>query len=268
MQNQGRVRDATGFSLALEQWGSFRRIVSLVPSQTEFLLAIGASVVGRTRYCHAPAEAVEEIPIVGGTKDFDLDAIRACQPDLVLANLEENVAEPLLKLRQEIPVWTTQVRSLSEALKMFQNVGQLCAREQAAQGVIEQVQEAFLQLKPDPAAPRVLYLIWRKPWMSVGQDSFIHNLIGRCGWVNVCGQHTRYPSLSIEEIKQAQADLILLSSEPYPFQDKHREELQTQLNLPCLFVDGAAFSWYGSRLIQTPTYLQSCIEEIKKLQSS
>lgn len=253
MNSAAFASDVTGY--ALPDTGPYRRIVSLVPSLTELLVELGAPVVGRTRYCVHPAEAVAGIPIVGGTKDFDLAKIRALNPDLVIANLEENVAEPLLALREEIPVWTTQVRDLPEALTTIVDLGRLSGREPRARQLAADIDRAFAALSQHPPR-RVLYLIWRRPWMSVGNDTFIHDLIRRCGWINSMAEHTRYPSLDDHELAALEPELILLSSEPYPFAPKHLPELQSLCpDARLALVDGSYFSWYGSRLLPAAAYL-------------
>lgn len=245
--------DATGYFLP--HAGPYRRIVSLVPSLTELLLDLGAPVLGRTRYCIHPAEAVAGIPTVGGTKDFDLAKIRGLSPDLVIANLEENVAEPLLALREELPVWTTQVRDLPEALTTIVDLGRLSGCEPGARQLAADIDSAFAGLSGHPPR-RALYLIWRRPWMSVGRDTFIHDLIRRCGWINLMAEQTRYPSLEDADLSLLEPELILLASEPYPFAPKHLPELQALCPKARLaLVDGSYFSWYGSRLLPAAAYL-------------
>lgn len=252
--------DATGYRLP--GGGPYRRIVSLVPSLTELLLDLGAPVVGRTRYCVYPAKQVAGIPSVGGTKDFDLASIRALAPDLVIANLEENSAEPLLALRETLPVWTTRVRDLPEALTTIVTLGQLSDRAAAAERLAAAIQTRFAELIPGRQT-RVLYLIWRRPWMSVGGDSFIHDLLARCGWQNLVGEQIRYPVLEAEELRKLAPELILLSSEPYPFSQKHLPELRALCPQARLaLVDGGFFSWYGSRLLPAAAYLGQLIAEL------
>ncbi len=252
------MKDATGYTLIPRK---FERIVSLVPSQTELLCDLGVTPVGRTRFCeHADASQqarLEQVTVVGGTKDFSAAKIRALRPDLVLANKEENVAEPLLELRQDIPVWTTEVKTLTDALKMMQDVGQLIQKEDSATQMIESVRKAFTTLHSPQHRKRVLYLIWKNPWMSVGQDTFIHDMLGQCGWQNVITTD-RYPALSDEALVALNPELILLSSEPFPFKEKHVAEVQTLCpEARVIQVDGALFSWYGSRLREAPDYFKS-----------
>lgn len=248
-------QDATAYQLSVQP--PFKRVVSLVPSQTELLLDLGVAVVGRTRFCLYPSEQVKQIQIVGGTKDFKPDKIRALQPDLILANLEENVPEPLLALREDIPVWTTQVRDLPEALKMIQDVGWLTGKQSEAETLAVNIHSGFLQLQRHAKALRCVYLIWREPWMTVGGDTFIHDLLTRCGLNNLTGIENRYPSLDDQSLKDLDPDLILLSSEPYPFKAKHIPEIQKLCpRAKIKLVDGSFFSWYGSRLKQAIVYFQ------------
>lgn len=194
---------------------------------------------------------------MGGTKDFKPDKIRALQPDLIIANLEENVSEPLLAIREEIPVWTTQVRDLPEALNMIQDVGWLTGKQAEARKLADEIDLGFLQLQQRAQTLSCVYLIWREPWMAVGGDTFIHDLLTRCGLKNLTGVENRYPSLDDQSLKGLDPDLILLSSEPYPFKAKHIPELQKICPRAKIeLVDGSFFSWYGSRLKQAIAYFQ------------
>ena len=246
------MTDARGQELTFAS--PFARIVSLVPSQTEFLIEIGAQVIGRTRFCIHPSERVAEIAIVGGTKDFSLEKIRALQPDLVIANLEEN-HETLLELEDQIPVWTSAVSDLPQALQMMRDLGALSGCQPQAHQIVTAIEKSFAKLLPQ-ARRSCLYLIWRQPWMSVGTDSFLHDLLQRAGLDNLI-QTTRYPQLSDQQIQALQPELILLSSEPYPFAAKHIAEIQQLCpQAEVRLVDGELFSWYGSRLLKSALYLQ------------
>jgi ABC-type Fe3+-hydroxamate transport system substrate-binding protein len=253
--------DATGFQFHFT--APPQRIVCLVPSWTELLLEWALPVVGRTRYCIHPAAEVAQIPVVGGTKDFKPEAIRDLQPDLVIANREENVPEPLLALRQEIPVYTTVVGNLAEAQTTLQELGRLCARETAATALISELAKGFADLPQPPNPIRTLYLIWRKPYMSIGGDTFIHDLLAIGNFANVCQTQGRYPSLTPADIQALNPELVLLSSEPFPFQTKHISELQALCPQARIeLVDGAAFSWYGSRLRTTPAEIRRIHNQI------
>lgn len=228
------------------------RIISLVPSQTELLADLGLDdeVVGITDYCVHPADWLERKPSVGGTKRVKVDRVRELKPDLVIANKEENVREQVLEIAEFTRVEVTDVVDLPSALQMIQDVGQWVGRDEQAAELVSEIQTAFQDLESRPkSGERVLYLIWRKPYMSVGHDTFIHDMIIRAGWQNVCADQTRYPSLSADEIRALNPDRILLSSEPFPFTESHFAEFaEICPNAQIQIVDGEAFSWYGSRL--------------------
>lgn len=259
------VSDARGRIFELKS--APERIVSLVPSQTQLLLDLGLAerVVGRTRFCLYPPSLVPAIPIVGGTKDFRLDAIRALKPDLVLANLEENTPE-LLELEPEISVYTTQVRTLAEALEMIQQLGQLTGVAPLAEQMVSSIRQGFAQLETLAGLAEnvsCLYLIWRRPYMTIGSDTFIHDMLVQAGLSNLWADQLRYPQLSTSELLEKKPELILLPSEPYPFKARHISELQ-QLCPQALIrlVDGRPFSWYGSELLQTPLYLSELLQSL------
>jgi ABC-type Fe3+-hydroxamate transport system substrate-binding protein len=234
-----------------------KRIVSLVPSQTELLFDLGLNeqVVGITRYCVHPTHWKENKTIVGGTKNFQLEVIDEIDPDLIIANKEENHQEGILQLRKKYPVWTSDIASLTDAEKMIGEIGELTATEERAREIINTIQSAFRTLRKKPAR-KVLYLIWRKPWMAAGEGTFIHTMLEKTGWVNGMTSQSRYPVLSDDDIRTIQPELILLSSEPYPFREKHRAELNKLVpDADIMLVDGEMFSWYGSRLQYAPAYL-------------
>ncbi|HXG28672.1 MAG TPA: helical backbone metal receptor [Nevskiales bacterium] len=243
-----------------------RRIVSLCPSQTETLLALGLSgrVVGRTRYCIHPAAEVSRITEVGGTKQLRLDALRALQPDLIIAEKEENRREDVEALEREFPVYVTDVRSVDGALRMIRHLGQLCDCTQAAEVLAQQIAGRFSRLQPLRPRRRVAYLIWRKPWMAAGADTYIHDVLTRCGFENVFAAKTgRYPETTLEDIERLAPEVLLLSSEPYPFQDRHRQEFAKRLpGAKVLLVDGEAFSWYGARMRLAADALQRLLSEL------
>ncbi|MEM7788561.1 MAG: helical backbone metal receptor [Bacteroidota bacterium] len=233
-----------------------RRIVSLVPSQTELLADLGAEVVGLTRVCVHPAGWKAEKPIVGGTKNVRLDRVRDLAPDLVLANKEENVREQVEALADVCPVYVTDVPDVAASLAMIRTVGRLVGRPEAAATLADDIASGFGGLGEAGRGRRVLYLIWRDPWMSVGRDTIIADVLRRGGFQSVTDGHTRYPSLSEAEIRTLGPEAVLLSSEPYPFGEKHLDEVQALApDAEVVLVDGEPFSWYGSRLRHTPATL-------------
>ena len=237
-----------------------KRIVSLVPSQTELLADLGLSdrVVGITRFCVHPEGWRNEKTVVGGTKQLSDDAIEALAPDLVLANKEENTPAMVEALDAIAPVYVSDVATLPDALGMIRSVGRLTGTTPRADALASEIDAAFAAL---PAAPplRVAYLIWRAPYMSVGGDTFIHAMLRRAGFVNAFADQQRYPEVTLQDLGALNLDAVLLASEPFPFDrprfaDEVREALpHTQVQV----VDGELFSWYGSRLLQAPSYFTS-----------
>ncbi len=224
-----------------------KRIVSLVPSQTEFLLDIGAPTVGRTKFCIHPKEKVKEIEIVGGTKKFRFEKIKELNPDLIIGNKEENYKEGIDKLAKDFPVWMSDIYTLEDSFSMMQQLGKICGLEESAEQIISSCKQSLEKVK-GKFNGRVIYLIWKNPWMAAGKNTFIDHLLTFLGYENLILDE-RYPELTTEEIANLEPDHILLSSEPFPF--KERELELANNNWPkakCQLVDGELYSWYGSRL--------------------
>ncbi len=246
-----------------------QRIISLVPSQTELLvhLELHDRVCGITRYCVHPAHWLREKTCVGGTKNPDLSLIRSLQPDLIIANQEENTREAVEQLAETCPVWVTRVGNLQEALQMISDLGQLTGTGSKASELTAAIRTAFSELNPVQPPLPAAYLIWRKPYMTAGGDTFIHAMLDRCGLQNVFGAAARYPVTDAAELASRGCRVLLLSSEPYPFKEKHVQELQTQLPETIIrLVDGEYFSWYGSRLREAPRYFSSLLQELARQQ--
>lgn len=224
-----------------------RRIVSLVPSQTEFLIDIGAPVVGRTKFCIHPSEKVKDISIIGGTKNFRIDAIRELKPDLVIGNKEENYEEGIAELEREFPVWMSDIYTLDDSLKMMSTIGQLVGKKAKTETILIECQEALEKVKGTRSG-KVIYLIWKNPWMGAGKNTFIDQMLSHLGYENLL-KYERYPELTDEQISDLNPDEILFSSEPFPFKESHLEEAVNQWpKSKSQLVDGELFSWYGSRL--------------------
>jgi len=237
------------------------RIISLVPSQTELLaeLNLSTEVVGITKYCVFPTQWAESKAIVGGTKDFNIRRILDLHPDLIIGNKEENKKELIEALMPHAPVWMSDINSLTNALSMIESVGEITNRVGEARFISTSIQKSFDRLKPIVHTNHtVLYLIWRKPWMGVASNTFIHNMLERIGFKNCLETSERYPELSPETLSALNPDYIFLSSEPYPFKEKHIKELQAFCpSSRILLVDGQMFSWYGSRLTKAVDYFRS-----------
>ncbi|MEX0944185.1 MAG: helical backbone metal receptor, partial [Balneolaceae bacterium] len=203
------------------------KIVSLVPSLTELLfnLGLGERVVGRTRFCIQPKESVDDIPIVGGTKNPNLEKIQTLNPDLIIANREENRKEDIEQLEEDgFNVMVTEVSTIEEALFVIHDIGRTLSVEAKAKNLIQKIQEEMAKTETYPPKTAA-YLIWRDPWMSVGHDTYIHSVLNHFHLDNVFSGQTRYPKTTLHEISLKKPDVILLSSEPYPFKEKHIKEV-------------------------------------------
>jgi len=238
-----------------------QRIVSLVPSQTELLfdLGLGERIVGVTKYCIHPKKEVRRKEKVGGTKDFELEKIAALQPDLIIGNKEENEEKGIEALKKAgFPVWMSDIYTLADALRMISEIGRITDTVQKAQTLSAALKMGFKALKNKNTenAKSALYLIWRAPWMAAGPETFIHEMLPYAGFHNAV-KTPRYPVLSEEELRTLQPQEVLLSSEPYPFKEKHIQELQEVFPAANIrLVDGEMFSWYGSRLKLTLDYFK------------
>lgn len=254
--------DQTGRTIGLEQ--APRRIISLVPSQTELLADLGleSEVVGITKFCIQPETWYRSKLRVGGTKDFKTDLIRSLQPDLIIANKEENDRERLESMMNDIPVWISDIHDLSSALSMMHEVGRICNRADEAAKLSAFVVSSFDALGAhiaykEKAEQTCIYYIWKDPWLCAGSDTFISDMLRRCR-LKVIPAQFRYPELNPSELHSDPPDLVLLSSEPFPFRQEHMENLQLLLpDSRILLVDGEYFSWYGSRLKSAVPYFLS-----------
>jgi ABC-type Fe3+-hydroxamate transport system substrate-binding protein len=253
--------DQTGRTVAI-QFPS--RIISLVPSLTELLFDLGLNdeVIGITKFCVHPPSWFRNKSRVGGTKQLHLDEIRALQPDLIIANKEENVKEQVEKLADEFPVWISDINDLQSALDAIQMIGEIIGKKNEALDLVKNIRTAFKDtegklLSPTRPRLRAAYLIWQDPYMVAGGDTFIHDMMQYAGFENVFKEKGRYPVVTIEEITAAGCELLLLSSEPFPFKEKHKAAMEEILaGTAVLLVDGEIFSWYGSRLLKAPPYFE------------
>jgi ABC-type Fe3+-hydroxamate transport system substrate-binding protein len=242
-----------------------KRIISLVPSQTELLFDLGLDeeVIGITKFCVHPEEWFRTKTRVGGTKTVEIDKIRSLQPDLIIANKEENVKEQIEGLQEIAPVWISDINNLPEALEMIKSVGELTTRNKRALELADNIKSGFQQLPTTNHQLKTAYLIWKDPYMTVGGDTFISDMMKRCGFHNVFGDQLRYPEVALESIKASGCELLFLSSEPYPFKERHVQELKAELpDTKVMLVDGEMFSWYGSRLQHAPAYFKQLLAHI------
>lgn len=237
-----------------------------MPSQTELLWHLGLrdEIAGITRFCVNPPELRKLARRVGGTKKVRMEAIEEIGPGLILGNKEENTREEIERLRQRYPVWLSDIAGLPAALQMISATGLMLARQEAAQKLLQQIEEGFARLERLKKPARVLYFIWQKPYMVAGKDTFIDDMLCRCGFENAATD-SRYPELSEEEIRSLSPEVVLLSSEPFPFKQRHEDAIRELL--PGTFVkrvDGELFSWYGSRLLHSPPYFAELLQAFRQ----
>ncbi len=236
-----------------------RRIVSLVPSQTELLADLGLEneVVGITKFCVHPEKWFREKTRVGGTKTLNFEKIKSLHPDLIIGNKEENERAQIEELAAHFPVWMSDVVTLEDAYDMIGKVGALVGKSTESQHLIEKIRTQFALYPPPSTLCPVAYFIWRKPFMVAGKDTFIDEMLRVAGFQNVFSHKNRYPEISLDELAVAQPGVILLSSEPYPFSEKHFEPFREVCpHARIQLVDGEMFSWYGSRLVHSTAYFR------------
>lgn len=245
-----------------------QRIISLVPSQTELLfdLSLGDRVVGITKFCVHPEEWFRTKSRVGGTKQVDLEKVRALKPDLIIGNKEENAQADIEALEQEFRVWMSDVLNLDDALAMIKGIGQLVHAVPEAERITSGIRSAFAALRPLPTPLSAAYFIWQKPWMIAGEGTFIRDMLRRCGLTAITGEaYGRYPVLEDAQLAALDPDVVLLSSEPFPFKEQHIAAVNMVLpGTPVHLVDGEMFSWYGSRLLRSPLYFQQLQERFSR----
>ena len=237
-----------------------KRIISLVPSQTELLYDLGLedAIVGITKFCVHPNHLIKTKKVVGGTKQIHLDKIQALQPDIILCNKEENTKDIVEACSKICTVHVSDIENISDCLAMVTQYGEIFKKQNQALKIVEAIQDNlkdFQSYIQNKTTLKVAYFIWKDPFMVAGKETFINHLLQLNKFENVYADLARYPEIQPKEDKVI--DLVLLSSEPYPFKEKHIEELKayyTKANIQ--LVDGEMFSWYGSRLIQAFAYFK------------
>lgn len=242
------------------------KVISLVPSITEALFDLGLTeneVIGRTKFCIHPEDKVKNVEIIGGTKNLNLEKIKALKPDLILANKEENVKEQVEILMKDFKVIVYNTETIEDNYYLVKNLGLLFNKEERAQIFNLKIYEV-LNLAKINSKIKAAYLIWKNPYMTVGSDTFIHNILSEIGFENIFKDQTRYPGIQTEDL--AAADVIMLSSEPFPFKEKHIAELKEFYpDKKIIIVDGEAFSWYGTHIAKCESYFRDLIVEMKLL---
>lgn len=233
------------------------KIISLVPSITETLFDFSLTadeVIGRTKFCIHPSNLVKHVEVIGGTKNLNIDKIKSLKPDLIIANKEENEKLQVEELMNDFKVWVTDIETLEDNKHFICELGTILNKENLAEDLNQKITSVFNDVKISEPK-KVAYLIWKNPYMTVGSDTFINAVLEKLGFENLFKNRTRYPEVSVEELKEA--DLIFLSSEPFPFQQKHIDELHLQLpEKEIILVDGEAFSWFGTHLMKVGNYLK------------
>ena len=240
-----------------------KRIISLVPSQTELLFDLGLeeSIVGITKFCVHPYHLKSTKTIVGGTKKVNYEKIKALKPDIVICNKEENTLEIVEELRKIVTVWITDIVTIQDNIQMIHDFGQIFNKRTQAQNLIDKTNFAyqdfqnFIKEKP---IQKVAYFIWKNPYMVAGSETFVNELLKLSHFQNIYLDKGRYPEIKLENLRNdGDPDLIFLASEPYPFKEEDAFEIgRFTHHAKTIFVDGEMFSWYGSRLIKSFEYFK------------
>ncbi|WBV56520.1 helical backbone metal receptor [Chryseobacterium daecheongense] len=239
------------------------KVISLVPSITEALFDLGLTeneIIGRTKFCIHPKNKIKDVPVIGGTKNLNIEKIKALQPDLILANKEENIKEQVEALMEDFKVVVTNVETIEDNYYLLKTLGNIFQKEERAKAYNLKIYEVLNQTKISSKI-KAAYLIWKNPYMTVGADTFIHRILTEIGIENSFKDKTRYPEVTIQDL--ADTDLIMLSSEPFPFKEKHIAELKEYYpDKKIIIVDGEAFSWYGTHIAKCGNYFKELVAEI------
>lgn len=243
-----------------------KSIISLCPSVTETLISLGLMdrISGRTRFCIHPKEKVQHIPRIGGTKSVHYDKIELLQPDLILAVKEENTQEIVENLSKYYPVFVIDINKVEDGVEMIRLLGQLTQVEEKAEALSQEILKSWDSLRNYKHSTSVLYMIWQNPFMLVGNDTYIDHVLTYCNFENLGRKFQgRYPTVDETSISSLEPDYLFLSSEPFPFRDKHVKTFQALLpNTKIKLVDGEMFSWYGSRMLAASFYIQQLVSGI------
>lgn len=242
------------------------RIISTVPSQTELLFDLGLdeAVIGITKFCIHPKEWFKSKEKIGGTKTLNVQKIIDLKPDLIIGNKEENSKDQIQVLQKQFQTHITDIKTVEDNIQLIHKIGDLTGTANKAKDIIIQLENTIFNIAvKNKERKKAIYLIWKNPYMTVGGDTFINSMMEKCGFENIYKSLLRYPEIKLEDIEAASADYILLSSEPFPFREKHVDELKRiSQNSKIILVDGEAFSWYGTRIIKKEAYLKNLIETI------
>lgn len=236
-----------------------KRIVCLVPSITELLVDLNLEdkIIGITKFCIEPFYIRKKCTIVGGTKKLNLEKIKELNPDFIIANKEENSLEDIVELKKSFKIWISDVKTIEDNHYLIEQLGKIFKKEIEAERILTITNDIIKNLNNKIFNKKVLYLIWKNPFMTVGYDTFIHEIISKIG-LNNCIKETRYPIIDLNNYKNV--EFVFLSSEPYPFNENDLKEIQECFPDSKVFlVDGTYFSWYGSRISKSKEYFEKFI---------
>ena len=239
-----------------------QRIVSLVPSQTELLVDLGLeeNLVGITKFCVHPKQLLKSKTVIGGTKNVNFEKISALKPDIIIANKEENSKEIVQQLSEICPVWVTNIVTLEDNNQMILDFGILFEKVNESEILVLKIQNGtsdFEVFMEDKLEKKVAYFIWAKPYMVAANHTFINQILKLNKFQNVFENQNRYPEIDLECLNEKSLDLVLLSSEPFPFKEKQLNKIQKYTNAKIIFVDGEYFSWHGSRILKAFDYFKT-----------
>lgn len=247
---------------------SFKRIVCLVPSQTELICDLGLQdlLVGITKFCVHPNNLKDKISVVGGTKNVKWEVLKSLNPDIVLCNKEENTLEIVQQLETFTQVHVADINTLDDCYQLIRDYGTLFNVQEKGQLIIVQIENQVADYNDfivGRKKPKVAYMIWKNPWMLAAGDTFVNYLLEVAGYDNAYKDLNRYPEVELSDLKKSGIDMLFLSSEPFPFSVKHKQELEYLLpSIKIVLVDGEFFSWYGSRLRLAFGYFKTLYTEI------
>ena len=261
------LADQTGHLFDFKQ--SPKRIVSLVPSQTELLsdLGLAENIVGITKFCVHPFHLKSTKTIVGGTKKVNYDKIRSLKPDLIICNKEENTLDMVETLSEICPVWVTNIITVEDNFVMISDFGKIFNKRTEALKWNDKLAFAlqdFRKFMSDKTYRKTAYFIWKNPFMAAGSDNYIDEMMKLNHFMNIYENKSRYPEIDITKMRdEGDPELVLLSSEPYPFKEEDAFEIgRFTHHAKTVFVDGEMFSWYGSRMMKALAYFKNLQERI------
>jgi ABC-type Fe3+-hydroxamate transport system substrate-binding protein len=248
-----------------------KKIICLVPSITEYLFDLGLenNIIGITKFCIKPKNKVKNVSKIGGTKQLKLQLIDELKPDLIIANKEENIKSEIEYLCKKHTVYISDVNTINEAYKMMLDIGVLTSKENESKKIVTEIKHVFNDIKNLFKNINVVYFIWKKPYMLCGDNTYINSVLTHLGFKNLINHLDRYPQIEVTKLIELNPDVCLLSTEPYPFNEKDCLELNTVLAFnKSIIVDGEMFSWYGSRMLQWGSYslaLKKSLSNLKHL---